>query len=131
MEKVETKSAPKALGPYSQAIKAGDFLFVSGQLPMIAATGQLMQGSIEEMTEQVLKNLEAIVLAAGGELKHAVRCEVFLTDLKDFQKVNAVYAAWFPGDHPPARQTIQVAALPMGSPIEISCIVFLGENELT
>lgn len=128
MKRVETESAPKALGPYSQAIKAGDFLFVSGQLPILPATGQMVQGGIEEMTEQVMKNLEAIVLAAGGELKHAVKCEIFLTDLKDFQKVNAVYGRWFAGSHPPARQTVQVAALPLGSPIEISCIVFLGKS---
>lgn len=123
MEKIETLQAPKAIGPYSQAVKSGNLLFVSGQLPVDPKTGQLISGDMVELTRQVLLNLKAILEEAGSALDQVVRCDVFLTDLKnDFPQMNAEYGKHFDVSCPPARQTVQVAALPLGSPIEISCI---------
>lgn len=123
--RIATEDAPKALGPYSQAIAVpqSGLIFVSGQLPIDPVTGQLLQGDIKLLTRQVIKNIEAILKAAGSSLQLVVRTDVFLKDLKrDFQGMNEEYAQWFTGEAAPARQTIQVADLPLGSPIEISCI---------
>lgn len=122
MEKIETNDAPQALGPYSQAVKANNLVFVSGQIPIDLSTGKLLESGIKEQTTLVIRNLEAILLASGSSLQKVVKCEVFLTDLVNFKAMNEEYAKHFKGNCPPARQTIQVAALPMGSPIEISCI---------
>lgn len=126
LRKVETVKAPKAIGPYSQgvAVEAGKaLLFVSGQLPVDPATGKLCEGDIKAMTKQVIDNLEAILLEGGSGLDLVVRTDVFLKDLKkDFGAMNEEYAKRFSGSAAPARQTIQASELPMGSPIEISCI---------
>lgn len=125
LKKIETNEAPKALGPYSQAVSVTSgqtLLFVSGQLPIDPKTGKFIEGGIKEMTRQVIENIKAILKTGNCTLLDVVRTEIFLKDLKDFAIVNEEYATHFNGSVKPARQTIQVADLPMGSPIEISCI---------
>lgn len=125
IEKIESIQAPKALGPYSQAVRIkhpASLIFVSGQLPIDPATGDLHQGNIQTLTKHVLNHIEAILKAGGSSLKHVVRVDIFLKDLKDFAAMNEEYAKRFDGSPLPARQTVQVADLPKGSPIEISCI---------
>jgi 2-iminobutanoate/2-iminopropanoate deaminase len=119
-----TDKAPAALGPYSQAVAAGNLLFISGQLPIDPATGKFVDGDITARTHMILKNLQAIADAAGGSLQDVVKTTIFLTDLNDFQAVNAAYAEHFSSE-PPARSTVQVAALPLGSNIEIEAILSL------
>jgi 2-iminobutanoate/2-iminopropanoate deaminase len=129
IKKVETPGAPKALGPYSQGIIAGkgeSLVFVSGQLPIDPGTGKLVEGDIRIFTKQVIDNLEAILLAAGSSLELVVRTDVFLKDLKNFSMMNEEYAKRF-GQPAPARQTIQVSDLPLGAPIEISCIAVVRQ----
>ena len=118
---VSTGSAPKALGPYSQAIRAGQFLFVSGQVPIDAATGELVQGGIAEQSRRALQNIGKILSAGGASFQQVVRTTVYLADLSDFAAMNEVYASYFetPG---PARTTFQAGALPMGISVEIDCI---------
>lgn len=122
---ISTAEAPAAIGPYSQAVVAGTLLFASGQLPIDPATGTLVDGGIEARARQSFRNLEAIARAAGCTLADAVKTTVFLTDLADFAAVNAVYAEFFGQPHP-ARSAIQVAALPLGSTIEVEAIFALG-----
>lgn len=125
IQRIQTDLAPRAIGPYSQAVSFQNFIFVSGQLPVDPKTGQLVQGDMALQTRQVIQNLEAILKAANSSLSQVVRTDVFLKDLKnDFQAMNAEYAQWFKGEGVPARQTIQVVDLPMGAPIEISCIAY-------
>jgi 2-iminobutanoate/2-iminopropanoate deaminase len=121
---ITTSHAPAAIGPYSQAISCGGLVFISGQLPIDPATGKLVEAPIADRTRQVLRNLEAIARAAGGELAGVVKTTVFLTDLADFQTVNGAYGEFFPTT-PPARSTVQVAALPLGSNIEIEAVLQL------
>lgn len=125
-KQIVTDTAPPAIGPYSQAIVVKgnhSLVFVSGQLPVDLKTGELIQGDIKALTKQILDNIEAILKASSSSLHHVVRTEVFLIDLKrDFNGMNEEYAKRFNIQSPPARQTIQVAALPKGSSIEISCI---------
>ena len=121
---ITTSHAPAAIGPYSQAIACGGLVFISGQLPIDPATGKLIEAPIADRTRQVLRNLEAIARAAGGELAGIVKTTVFLTDLADFQTVNGAYGEFFPTT-PPARSTVQVAALPLGSNIEIEAVLQL------
>lgn len=121
---VSTANAPKAVGPYSQAVIAGSFLFVSGQLPINPLSQTIEKEDIEWQTAQVLQNLEAILIAAGLNFSHVVKCEIFLKNISDFKSVNALYEKAFSYEIKPARQTIEVAALPMGAKIEISCIAF-------
>ena len=121
-KKIETARAPKALGPYSQGIMFDKLIFVSGQLPIDPQTGKMIDGSMKELTQRVIENIQAILEASGSSLDHVVRTEVFLKDLKHFAEMNEEYARHFKGEAPPARQTIQVADLPLGSPLEISCI---------
>jgi 2-iminobutanoate/2-iminopropanoate deaminase len=123
--KVTTDQAPKAIGPYSQAIRAGHYLFVSGQLSIDPATGKLTGDTIEEQTQQVLNNIEAILNAQGLTFEHVVKSEVYLKDLRDFQGMNGVYATRFSHDTKPARQAMQVARLPLDALVEISCIAFI------
>lgn len=118
---VATKEAPQAIGPYSQAIKAGGFVFVSGQIPLVPATGEMVQGGIEMQTEQVLKNLAAILKAAGSSLDAVVKTTVYITNIADFAKVNEVYAKFFVKDCP-ARVCVEVSNLPKGAMIEIDVI---------
>ncbi len=122
---VETSAAPKAIGPYSQAIKAGGFLFVSGQIPIDPETGSMAAVDVVAQTKRVMDNLGAILSAEGLGFKDLVKTTIFLTDLTDFTRVNDAYAEYFESD-PPARSTIQVAALPKGAKIEIEAIATLG-----
>lgn len=122
---VSTEGAPRAIGPYSQAIRAGDFLYTSGQIPLDPATGELLQGAIEDETRQVMQNLAAVLEAAGASWGQIVKTTIFLTDLSDFAAVNGVYGAHFSGS-PPARSTVQVAALPRGARVEIEAVAYLG-----
>jgi 2-iminobutanoate/2-iminopropanoate deaminase len=126
-EVVSTTAAPKAIGPYSQGIKAGDFLFAAGQAGVDPATGRLVEGGVTAQTRQALRNIQAILEASGTSLQRVVRCGVFLADLGDFQAMNAVYAEFFPADQgPPARTTVQAAKLPLGALVEIDAVALLG-----
>jgi 2-iminobutanoate/2-iminopropanoate deaminase len=118
---ISTTSAPAAIGPYSQAIKAGGMVFLSGQIPLDPATGQMVEGEIAAQTERVMKNLGAVLEAAGCSFDDVVRTTIFLVNLGDFQVVNETYGRYFKGV-PPARATVQVAALPRGSKVEIDAI---------
>jgi 2-iminobutanoate/2-iminopropanoate deaminase len=118
---ISTIEAPTALGPYSQAIGAGPFVFCSGQIPLEPKTGVLIEGDISAQTRRVLENIAAVLRAHGLGMEHVVKTTVFMTDLADFAKMNAAYAGYFPID-PPARSTIQVAALPKGANVEIEAI---------
>lgn len=120
-KKIATKKAPQAIGPYSQAIQYGDLLFVSGQIAIDPKTGALVAGDIEAQTERVLKNVAAIIEAAGMTLKNAVKCTCFLKDMNDFVRFNAVYENYF-GESLPARETVQVSRLPKDVLVEISAI---------
>ena len=122
---VSTESAPRALGPYSQAIRAGQFLFVSGQVPIDPATGELVAGDIAAQTRRALENVGAILTAAGASFQHVVRTSVYLADLADFAAMNDVYATFFTSPQP-ARSTIQAARLPRDARIEIDVIAFFG-----
>ncbi|KAJ6843560.1 putative reactive Intermediate Deaminase A, chloroplastic [Iris pallida] len=123
-EAVQTEKAPAALGPYSQAIKANDLLFVSGVLGLVPETGKFISDSVEEQTEQVLKNMGEILKASGASYSSVVKTTIMLADLKDFKKVNEIYAKYF-SSPAPARSTYQVAALPLDARIEIECIAAL------
>ncbi len=120
-EKIATEKAPKALGPYSQAIRFGNLLFVSGQVPIDPATGELVAGDIEAQTRQVMENLKAVVAAAGMSLGDALKASCFLKDMGEFARFNAVYGTYF-GDTPPARETVEVARLPRDVRVEVSLI---------
>ncbi len=116
-----TSDAPAPIGPYSQAIKSGNMLFCSGQIPLDPKTGQMNNASIEEETRQVLRNLSAVVSSGGATLGDVVKTTIFLTDLGNFATVNAIYDEFF-GASKPARSTVQVSALPKGANVEIECI---------
>lgn len=122
VEKISTLGAPKAIGPYSQAIRAGDFLFVSGQLPMNPKT-ESIPDTIEEQTQQSLLNLKAIIEEAGGSISNVVKTVVYLSDIADFGRANEVYSTFF-ADPYPARAAYQVGCLPKNAKIEIEAIVF-------
>ena len=119
--RVEATEAPAAIGPYSQALVAGPYVWCSGQIPLDPATGQLVGGPFEDQVRRVIENLSAVLRAAGSELDRVVKTTVFLTDLADFAALNAVYAEYF-GPTPPARSTVQVAALPRGARVEIEAV---------
>ena len=123
-EVIVSTGAPAAIGPYSQAIRAGGMVFVSGQIPLDPATGQVVDGGIAAQAERVLDSLRAILDASGSGLERVVKTTVFLTDLGTFAEVNEVYARFFPQE-PPARATVQVAALPRGVGIEIEAVALL------
>jgi 2-iminobutanoate/2-iminopropanoate deaminase len=122
---VSTGSAPKALGPYSQGIRAGQFMFVSGQVPIDPQTGDLVQGSIGDQTRRVFQNIGEILKAGGASFQHVVRTTVYLADLGDFSAMNDVYATFFTPPQP-ARSTIEAARLPRDARIEVDVIAFLG-----
>ena len=127
---IETKFAPKPVGPYNQAVKIENWLYCSGQIALDPATGEMIgHGNIEIETRQVLKNLMAVVEAAGGENSNIVRTTIYLTDLNDFAKVNAIYAETFGGTASPARACVEVSNLPKGGKIEIDCIAWLGDKK--
>ncbi len=121
---IVTDKAPKAIGPFSQAIVAGDFVFVAGQLGVDPKTGEFAGSGTEEQAEQVLRNLSAVLDAAGSDLRHVVKTTVFLADMADFNAMNEIYRRHFPED-PPARSTVQVARLPRNARIEIEAIAIL------
>lgn len=121
-ESITTPHAPAAIGPYTQAIRAGGLVYLSGQIPLDPKTGQLVQGDVRVQTEQVMKNLEAVLSAAGTSFAKVVRATIFLADLSDFATVNEIYGRRFEGVAPPSRSTVQVAALPRGAKVEIDMI---------
>ena len=123
---VLTPGAPAPVGPYSQAIVAGGFVFASGQIPLDPATGKLVEGGFEAQAERVLDNLRAVLEAAGSSLDAVVRTNVFLTDLALFPRLNAVYGRYFTAEPKPARSTIGVAALPLGAALEIEAVAALS-----
>jgi 2-iminobutanoate/2-iminopropanoate deaminase len=118
---VRTEQAPKAIGPYSQAIDAGGLLWVSGQIPIDPSTGAIVEGGIEEQTRRVLLNISAILEAAGASLDRVVKVVVYLASLSEFDAMNRVYATFFPAA-PPARATVEVAGLPRGARVEIDAV---------
>jgi 2-iminobutanoate/2-iminopropanoate deaminase len=119
---VFTENAPNPNGPYSQAIAAGPFLFLAGQIPTDPKAGKVTSSTIEDQTKQVIENIKAVLAAEGLTLKNVVKCDVFLKDLQDFAAMNAIYAEYF--SHKPARTTIQAAKLPQDVRIEIACIAY-------
>ncbi len=118
---IATDDAPAAIGPYSQAVQYGDFLFVSGQIAFDPKTGELVEGDIEVQTKRVLENLKAIIGAAGMALENVVKCSCFLNNMEDFVRFNAVYESYF-GESAPARETVEVSRLPRDVRVEISAI---------
>lgn len=124
-EAISSPDAPSAIGPYSPAIRAGNLLFISGQIPFNTATGALVTGDIGAQTEQVMRNIGALLKAAGAGFEHVVRTTVFLADMNDFVAMNAVYGT-FVVDPPPARATVQVARLPRDAKVEIDVIAVLS-----
>src|SRR5687767_6546807 len=130
MEKqgVSTGAAPVAIGPYSQAIRSGDFVFLSGQIPLDPATGERVSGGIEEQTQRVMNDMGAVLAAAGAPFENVVKTTIYLADLSDFGAVNGVYATYF-GQPAPARATVQVAALPKGARVEIDATARLPSRE--
>ena len=122
---ISTDQAPAAIGPYSQAIRASGLIFTSGQIPLDPTTMQVVEGGIEEQAEQVMKNLSAVLEAAGSSLDRVVRCTCFLQDLNDFAAFNGVYGRWM-GASSPSRSTVQVARLPMGVMVEVDAIALDG-----
>ncbi len=124
LEIIHTDVAPKAVGPYSQAIKVGNWLFCSGQIGIDPNTGELVSADFVDQTNQVLKNLQAVIQAAGSDLTKIVRVDVFLTNLSYFSTFNEIYARWL-GTHKPARQTVAVAGLPKNALVEVSLIAVL------
>ncbi len=119
---ISSSNAPQAIGPYSAGIKLGDFVYLSGQLPMDPISGEIVNGEIQEQTAQVLKNIEALLKEMNLEMRHIVKTTVFMSDLSEFNAMNEVYASFFTQPYP-ARSTVQVAALPKGAKIEIECLV--------
>ena len=123
-EIVRTDKAPKAIGPYSQAIRTETMIYTAGQTGLNPATGELIGNTVEEQTRQVLINLQNVIEAAGSTLAHVVKTTVFLKDMNDFSKMNAIYAEFF-GQNPPARSTVAVAGLPKGGLVEIEAVVLV------
>ena len=123
---VQTDAAPKAIGPYSQAIRAGRFVFASGQIPIDPQTGQFISGGIAQQTEQALKNLAAVLEAAGSGLDHIVKTTVFLADMQDFAAMNEIYGKFFTTE-PPARATVAASRLPRDARVEIEAIALVRE----
>lgn len=123
---ISTTKAPAAIGPYSQAVQAGQLLFLSGQIPLSTNTGDMVGGDdVEAQTEQVMKNLRAVLEEAGSGFEHVVRATIYLTDLGDFSKVNMRYGGFFEGIEPPARACVEVSALPKGAKVEIDMIAMV------
>jgi reactive intermediate/imine deaminase len=125
IQPVNTSKAPQAIGPYSQAIKAGNLVFLSGQIPLLPSTMELVEGGIEAQTNQVFKNLSAVIEASGATLADVVKLTIYLTDLTEFPRVNDIMASYFSEPYP-ARATIEVSALPKGSLVEVDAVVMLG-----
>lgn len=124
---VATDDAPAAIGPYAQAVRVGDLLFTSGQIPL-TPDGTLVQGSVSEQTRQVMENLRAVLAAGGSSLDLVVKTTCFLADMNDFAEFNEAYATFFPGD-PPARSTVQVARLPRDAAVEVEAVALVGTRQ--
>jgi 2-iminobutanoate/2-iminopropanoate deaminase len=124
---ISTSSAPAAIGPYSQAVRIGQFVYCSGQIPLDPATGSLVEGDIATQTHRVIQNLQAVLESAGTSLANVVKTTVFLIHMSDFQAMNAVYASYFEGPEriAPARSTVAVAELPRQARVEIECVAFV------
>ena len=127
MRKVQTDQAPAAIGPYSQGIVAHGFVFTAGQIPLDPATGTLVEGDIATQTERVMRNVQAVLQAAGADLSTVVKTTVFLRDMGDFVAMNEVYGRWF-GEHAPARSTVQAARLPRDVAVEIEAIALVADS---
>ncbi len=125
---IQTEDAPKAIGPYSQAVRMDGLVFTAGQIGLDPSTGELISETIEAQTRQVLTNLKHVLTAAGSGLSFVIKTTVFLKDMSDFLKMNSVYAEFFP-DHPPARSTVAVAALPKGALVEIEAVALLASTQ--
>ena len=123
---IKTEHAPAAIGPYSQAVRVGQFVYTAGQIPIDPATGSMVEDDITIQTEQALRNLQAVLTAGGGGLQNVVKTTVFLQDMGEFAAMNAVYAQFFSED-PPARSAVQAAALPLGARVEIEAVAFLAD----
>ena len=121
IETISTENAPGAIGPYSQAVKTGNMIFCSGQIPIDPSTGEFVSNDVAEQTRQVLKNLSAVLEAAGSNLNNVVKTTVFLADMNDFTAMNEIYAEFF-SENKPARATVQAARLPRDARVEIDCI---------
>ena len=126
IKQIATTKAPAALGPYSQGISTGNLVFISGQLAIDPATGKLLEASIGEQTNLIMRNIEAVAQEAGTSLNNIVKTTIFLTDLSNFQEVNAAYGSFFTEAPPPARATVQVAALPLGASVEIEAVAVVS-----
>ena len=126
ISRIETEEAPSAIGPYSQAVLAGDFLFISGQIPINPETGEVIKGNIKEQTLLVIENIEKILLSCSLGLKDVVKSEVFVKDMDDFASVNEVYSSKFTDKIKPARHVVEVSRLPKDVDIEISCTAYKG-----
>lgn len=127
-EIISTKDAPQAIGPYSQAVRFDNLIFVSGQIPIDPETGKILKGNIREQTKQILENLSNILAAGGSSLNNVLRTTIFLTNLENYSVVNEIYAQYF-NDLPPARSTVQVAKLPMDAQIEIDVIACINTED--
>ena len=125
---IQTDKAPKAIGPYSQAIQAGNLLFLSGQIPLDPKTGELREGDIHQQTQQVLENIKGLLESQGLGMKDVVKVTIFLKDMGNFNQMNEVYAAYF-SSSPPARSTVEVARLPRNAEIEIEAIALAPERD--
>ena len=121
---IHTEKAPKAIGPYSQAIRTDSMIYTAGQVGLIPETGELVAATVEEQTRQAITNLQNVIGAAGSTLAHVVKTTVYLKDMNDFSKMNAVYAEFF-GENPPARSTVAVAGLPKGAIVEIEAVALI------
>ena len=124
-EIISTDKAPQAIGPYSQAVRAGNFIFCSGQIAMDAKSGELTTGDVGTQTERVLQNVKAVLEASGADLSQVVKCTVFLANMDDFAAMNEVYGRFFP-DNPPARAAVEVSRLPKSVDVEIEAVAFVG-----
>jgi len=125
-EIIQTEHAPAAVGPYSQAVRVGQFVYTAGQIPLDPATGKMVDDDITVQSERALRNLESVLTAAGGSLTDVVKTTVFLQDMAEFAAMNAVYAQFF-SQNPPARSAVQVAALPLGARVEIEAVAYLPQ----
>ena len=127
MDFIVTNDAPKAIGPYSQAVRSGNVVYASGQIALDPASGNFAGGDFPAQVHRVMANLRAVLKAAGGDFRNVVRTTVYLTDLANFQTLNSIYAEYF-GDHKPARSTVGVAQLPRGAAVEIDLIAVMGSG---
>lgn len=124
-EIISTPKAPAAVGPYSQAVRVGEFIYTAGQIALVPETGKLVEGDIKAQTRQVMQNIASVLEASGSSLDNIVKTTIFVTDLADFATMNEVYGSFFTSD-PPARSTVQVAALPLGANIEIEAVAVMA-----